>query len=185
MPLTPSDIARTCRVPKKNADIHWHWIQDALRQQGIAGDLPEAAAAATIAIETARSFLPIGELGGPAYFTRLYEGRHDLGNTEPGDGARFHGRGFAQLTGRANYLHYGRLIGVDLVADPDKALDPDIAAEVFARFFKERGIDHLAEAHEWLRIRKRWNGVNRHTGLPNGWEEFNACVVGLLEALHV
>jgi hypothetical protein len=185
MPLTPADIARTCRVPKKNVDIHWHWILDALRQQGIQGDLAEAAAAATIAIETARSFLPIAEYGGPAYFTRLYEGRVDLGNTELGDGARFHGRGFAQLTGRANYRHYGGLLHMDLVADPDKALDPDVAAEVFALFFKERGIGPLAEAHEWLEIRKRWNGVNRHTGLPNGWEEFNACVVGLLEVLDV
>jgi hypothetical protein len=185
MPLTPADIARICRVPEKNVDIHWHWIVDALRHQGITGDLAEVAAAATIAIETARTFLPINERGGSAYFTRMYEGRADLGNTNPGDGARFHGRGFSQLTGRANYLRYGNLIQVDLVADPDKALDPDIAADIFAAFFKERGIADLASAHEWLRIRKRWNGVNRRTGLPNGWDEFNTCVCGLLEVLHV
>lgn len=185
MPLTPNDIARICRAPLSNVATAWPRILYALRQHDIEGDLAEVAAAATIAIETARSFKPVHEAGSPAYFTKHYEGRQDLGNTEPGDGARFHGRGFAQLTGRANYLRYGDLIHVDLVADPDQALAPDNAAEIFALFFKEKGIERLANAHEWLSIRKRWNGVNHATGLPNGWDEFNACVVGLLEVLHV
>jgi hypothetical protein len=185
MPLNPADISRICRVPLPNVESAWPRILYALRQQDIEGDLPEVAAAATIAVETARSFKSIHEYGGATYFTKHYEGRKDLGNTEPGDGARFHGRGFAQLTGRANYLRYGGLIHVDLLANPDKALDPDNAAEIFGLFFRERGIERLANAHEWLSIRKRWNGVNRATGLPNGWIEFNACVVGLLEALHV
>jgi len=185
MPLNPTDIARICRAPLRNVEEAWPRILYALRQQDIEGDLAEVAAAATIAVETARAFQPIHECGGDAYFTKHYEGREDLGNTEPGDGARFHGRGFSQLTGRANYLRYGGLIHVDLVAAPDKALDPDNAAEIFALFFRERGVERLADAHEWLQIRKRWNGVNHTTGLPNGWDEFNACVVGLLEVLHV
>jgi len=59
-----------------------------------------------------------------------YEWRSDLGNNQPGDGRRFKGRGYIQITGRANYQTYGRLIGVDLVNNPTKAEEPDIAAKV-------------------------------------------------------
>ena len=56
-----------------------------------------------------------------------YEGSSILGNNQPGDGPRFKGRGYIQLTGRWNYGHYGKMIGVDLVNNPQLA-DPDIAA---------------------------------------------------------
>ena len=52
--------------------------------------------------------------GNEAYFKR-YDGRKDLGNVQPGDGARFKGRGFIQLTGRANYEKYGKRLNLDLV----------------------------------------------------------------------
>lgn len=57
---------------------------------------------ATTKHETASTMQPIDEYGDSAYFTQMHENRSDLGNTEPGDGARFHGRGFVQLTGRLN-----------------------------------------------------------------------------------
>lgn len=67
-----------------------------------------------------------------------YEGRSDLGNTQPGDGKRFKGRGYIQLTGRANYRDVGRAIGVDLENNPKKAEEPEIAAKTALHFWKTR-----------------------------------------------
>lgn len=96
-----------------------------------------AYALATAWHETAHSMQPVRERGGPAYFRRMYdiEGARpkkarELGNLTPGDGERFCGRGYVQLTGRANYATLGKLIGVDLVGHPDRAMDPDIAAKI-------------------------------------------------------
>ncbi len=76
-----------------------------------------------------------------AYFESRYgrdtlEGKR-LGNTEPGDGARFAGRGFVQLTGRANYARVGHILGLDLLAVPDQALDWPTAYTVAARGMRE------------------------------------------------
>lgn len=59
-----------------------------------------------------------------------YEGRHDLGNTVPGDGRRFKGRGFVQLTGRKNYAYWSHRLGDDLLASPDKVMNRAIAARI-------------------------------------------------------
>jgi peptidoglycan L-alanyl-D-glutamate endopeptidase CwlK len=97
----------------------------------------------TIRAETA-GFEPIAE-GVSRYNTSpgghpfdLYDKRPDLGNAGAPDGERFRGRGFVQLTGRANYTQHGAAIGVDLVADPDKANEPVIAARLLAAFLKAR-----------------------------------------------
>lgn len=65
----------------------------------------------------------------------VYGGR--LGNIEPGDGWRFRGRGHVQITGRANYAKIRDLTGVDVVANPDAALLPDVSAKALIA-----GIEH-------------------------------------------
>ncbi len=88
---------------------------------------------ATVKWETAHTFKPIHELGSLSYFDKYEPGTilgHNLGNTEVGDGFLFRGRGYVQITGRANYSHIGLLLGVDLVSNPDLALDPDVAYKI-------------------------------------------------------
>lgn len=82
---------------------------------------------ATAKHETADTMAPIYERGAKAYFDKYEPGTRigkALGNTAPGDGYRYRGRGFVQLTGRANYRKFG------IEDQPDKALDPEIAANI-------------------------------------------------------
>ena len=88
----------------------------------------------TVSHESA--FAPVIEIGSREYFQR-YEGRVDLGNTEAGDGYRFRGRGYVQITGRKNYALFSRVLGIDLVKEPDLALEPSIAAEICVRGMKD------------------------------------------------
>lgn len=87
--------------------------------------------------EVARTMQPIKERGGPIYFRRMYDIQGDrpskarqLGNLTPGDGAKYAGRGFVQLTGRTNYEKAGEHLGVDLVGNPDLALGCDVASRI-------------------------------------------------------
>lgn len=70
--------------------------------------------------------------------TILYENRQDLGNDQPGDGWRFHGRGYFQYTGRDNYEHWGRQFGVDLLEHPDQAAEPEMAAQLAISYWRAK-----------------------------------------------
>ncbi len=93
---------------------------------------------ATVKHECANTWLPITEYGKKSYFDKYDAGTpigERLGNTQPGDGWKFRGRGYVQITGRANYermTHALALPGVDLVADPDQALRPEIAYAIMS-----------------------------------------------------
>lgn len=165
------------------------------RRANIADNLPHVAAAldgagmddrdmvlmalATIRAESAQ-FLPISEgkskyNSSPGGDFDLYDpgtrvGRN-LGNSEPGDGARFKGRGFIQLTGRANYGKYGDTIGLGraLLDDPERANDPDTAAKLLAAFLKaaERRAKYAILGRDLAQARKLVNGGS------HGLDEFS------------
>jgi putative chitinase len=98
------------------------------------------------------------EIWGPTDVQKRYEGRKDLGNTEPGDGFRYRGRGIFQLTGRANYKKYGDLIDMDLVGNPDLAADPEIALRIACEYWRARKINACADNDDIVAVTKKING---------------------------
>lgn len=103
------------------------------------------------------------ESGGFQYLEEIasgeaYEGRSDLGNTEPGDGARYKGRGYIQLTGRANYRAAGEALGLDLEGHPELAALPENAARVAAWYWNSRDINAAADSGDFVQVTRLING---------------------------
>lgn len=105
------------------------------------------------------------EIWGPTDAQRRYEGRIDLGNTEPGDGYKFKGRGLIQTTGRTNYKATGDALGVDLIGGPELLADFALAARSAAWYWKQHGLNELADVGDFLTITHRINGG--YNGLAN------------------
>jgi putative chitinase len=87
-----------------------------------------------------------------------YEGRSDLGNTHPGDGVRYKGRGPIQLTGRSNYRAAGNALGIDLEGNPARAKDPDVAFRIAGWYWSTRNLNTYADAGNFREITRRING---------------------------
>lgn len=168
------DLAKAIRCDEANVESNWPIVRSALQAIGITDHYSLIAAAATIAVETGWRFAPVREIGSDAYLTRMYEGAQRLGNTVHGDGIKYCGRGFIQITGRANYQYYSHRLDVDLIGQPDIALDVHISAKILAQYFHDRKIPVAAAACDWPHVRKLVNG-----GL-NGFTEFKAVVDTLL-----
>jgi putative chitinase len=150
---------------------------------------------ATAYHETARTMQPIKEWGGPAYFRRMYDplsddpGRAALAlrmGAEPGDGVQFYGRGYVQLTWRANYEKLGRLLEIDLVGHPDLALQPGTAAAIMLEGM-ERGLftgkklgDYFGEDGrcDWVNARRIINGTDRAADVAGYAQRFNSALGG-------
>lgn len=81
-----------------------------------------------------------------------------LGNKGPKDGYDFRGRGWIQLTGKANYAKYGEMLGLDFIANPSLASKPDIAFLVAGLYWSEKGLNELADSGMFKAITKSING---------------------------
>lgn len=102
------------------------------------------------------------EIWGPTAQQLKYEPPSDLakklGNTQPGDGFRYRGRGPIQITGRFNYRKYGNLLGVDIESIPDLATTPQIAFSIAGVYWQSNGLNELADVQDFITITKRING---------------------------
>lgn len=109
---------------------------------------------------------------------RAYEGRRDLGNTQPGDGTRYKGRGPIQLTGRANYEAASRALGVDLVKNPELAARPDVGFRVAAWYWSSRGLNQLADKGDFDGITQRINGGQNGAADRRHFHQLATSVLG-------
>lgn len=85
-------------------------------------------------------------------------GRKNLGNTEPGDGWRFIGRGLKQLTGRDNYKRCGIALGEDFISAPDRLLQPVNAALSAGWFWHSKGLNAVADKGDVVEMTRIVNG---------------------------
>jgi len=148
---------------------------------------PPARAAAFVAqlAHESGEFRWMEEIWGPTAAQRRYEPPSTLaarlGNTQPGDGRRFKGRGPIQLTGRANYRRFGQLLGIDLVAEPEHAASPAVAFRIAGLYWANRGLNALADAGDFREITRRINGG--FNGLADRLKYFERARAALGEAI--
>lgn len=113
--------------------------------------------------------------GEQAVFNFLYDGRKDLGNTQPGDGYRYAGKGPIQVTGRANYRAISKTIGVDIEKNPELvAKDPKVTALTSIGWWEnaKKGSNKMRNAiakGDLLAVSQVVNGSG--TNKPNGWDD--------------
>ena len=152
------------QLPAAKRTTYFPFLTAAVTEFGIDQPARTAAFLAQLAHESAQ-FKFMEEIWGPTAAQRRYEPPDklatNLGNTEPGDGFRFKGRGPIQVTGRANYRRFGDLLGLDLVATPAQAASPEVAFRIAALFWSKKGLNELADRvtpDAFREITRRING---------------------------
>lgn len=143
----------------------------------------EASFLAQIKHETGGLFQPITERGSREYFNK-YEPNtsigKNLGNVYDGDGYFYRGRGFLQITGRENYKRFSKLLMVDLISTPDKALDPTISYKI-AYYGVRSGLFTGVSFYRYMNsartdfknARKVVNGLDKADKIAKDSETFN------------
>jgi peptidoglycan L-alanyl-D-glutamate endopeptidase CwlK len=169
-------------TPLANIAANLPHVLSALAAANLTGKPMLLMALATIRAE-AESFEPISE--GVSRFNTspggrpfdLYDRRRDLGNQGPPDGTLFRGRGFVQLTGRANYARYAHELSLPLLTNPALAADPTIAAQLLAHFLaaREPAIQRALAANDLAVARRLVNGGS------NGLDRFTAAYTAGVE----
>lgn len=162
--MTPQQLAQCTGARIDRAREFLPHIEAAMAEFDINTPARQAAFLAQIGHESGGLHWLV-EIWGPSIAQAHYEGRADLGNTQPGDGFKFKGRGLLQTTGRANYQRTGDALGVDLLADPTLLATPELAARSAGWYWREHGLNALADAGNFMLVTRRINGGT------NGLEE--------------
>lgn len=165
-------IGRLTRCPPENVAASWPLIVDALDAHGIYERDVARGVIGTVAIETARTFLPVEEA---FWLPRSYR-----------EGLRYApwwGRGYDQTTWESNYREAGQFLGRDLLSDPNLLLRPELSARVIAWRFATKGVPskdrtkfwtfaELCRIHDWEWLRRGIQGAT--AGLDDLVEIVNA-----------
>lgn len=142
--------------------------------------------------ETDHKMQPIHEYGSASYFEKRYGPKpvgqnpalaKRLGNSQPGDGNKFHGRGFVQVTGRGNYADWAKRLKIDLVGKPDLALDAGNAAKILVEgmilgtFTSKKLADYFSATKEdWVNARRIINGTDKAQSIAGYARQFYAAI---------
>jgi predicted chitinase len=140
-------------LPAAKAAEYLPLLNAAMAEAQITTPQRQAAFLATLAHESAE-FRYFEEIGNG----RQYEGRRDLGNTQPGDGPRYKGRGPIQITGRANYRAAGQALGIDLEGNPRAAAEPAVGFRTAGWYWTTRNINEAADAGDFRQVTRLVNG---------------------------
>lgn len=157
MLVAPAQLASLYDCPFVRAANFTPHLNEAMWSNGIVTPERIRAFLAQIGHESGR-LRHVREVWGPTDAQRRYEWRADLGNTEPGDGHRYMGRGLIQITGRANYAAASEALGEDFIASPALLETPRWASLSAGWFWASRDLNALADAGEFDRITRRING---------------------------
>jgi putative chitinase len=157
MPISQQQLLQILPNARTQAGVFVYALNTAMQHYQIVGAKRAAAFIAQIGHESGQ-LRYVREIWGPTAAQRGYEGREDLGNTVPGDGRKYCGRGLIQITGRANYAKCGEALGLDLINHPELLELPQHAAMSAAWFWKQKGLNDLADRDQFNTITRRING---------------------------
>jgi putative chitinase len=157
MPITAQQLLQILPNARSQAGVFVSALNTAMQHYQIVGPKRMAAFIAQIGHESGQ-LQYVREIWGPTAQQARYEGRADLGNTVKGDGSKYRGRGLIQITGRANYAACGEALGVDLINCPELLEQPQHAAMSAAWFWKQKGLNDLADQDQFNSITRRING---------------------------
>ena len=157
MPITVQQLLLILPNAGQVAGVFVPVLNTAMNRYQIVGSKRVAAFTAQIGHESGQ-LKYVKEIWGPTVAQSRYEGRADLGNTEPGDGSKYRGRGLIQITGRANYKACGDALGLDLINQPELLEKPQHACMSAAWFWATKGLSTLADAGQFDKITRRING---------------------------
>lgn len=147
--MTKEELRQIAKyATNNNIDKFYPHLKKFMSEYEIIGRLRESAFIAQI-IHESGSFKYVRELASG----KAYEGRKDLGNTQPGDGQKFRGRGLIQITGRFNYTEISEELNIDFINNPELLEQPEWATKSACWWWNKRKLNNIAD---------QWNPTNNN-----------------------
>ncbi len=172
--MTPAELLQAIPGAGPRADTFAAPLTAAMAEFGIDTPARKAAFLAQVAHESG-SLRYVREIADGF----AYEGRMELGNTEPGDGPKYKGRGLLQITGRANYAACGIALGEPLIGHPELLETPENASRSAGWFWRMKNLNQFADRNMFATLTKHINGGY------NGLDDRLACWLTARKALGI